>query len=153
MARSIFTKRKFPFHLIEIKKKKEKTKTTHYTSFPVFLSLLFVFSGTTCNTPVNPCSPNPCRNNGVCLVSNGQATCECTSTFTGSRCETQRQACGGVSRNPVGVLQFPMGGSTYQHGLSCAWVLITEPSKVLNVTFTSFHLEQSTDCKFDFLQV
>lgn len=53
----------------------------------------------------------------------------------------------------MGTLQFPMGGSTYQHGLSCAWVLITEPSKVLNVTFTAFNLEISTDCKFDFLQV
>jgi len=53
----------------------------------------------------------------------------------------------------MGTLQFPMGGSTYQHGLSCAWVLITEPSKVLNVTFTAFNLEQSVDCKFDFLQV
>ncbi|EFN89302.1 Cubilin, partial [Harpegnathos saltator] len=111
------------------------------------------YSGVTCNTPADPCMPNPCRNNGVCVVLNGQATCECTSTFTGSRCETQRQACGGVSRNPVGVLQFPIGGSTYQHRLSCAWVLITEPTKVLNITFTAFHLEQSTDCKFDFLQV
>ncbi|XP_014475365.1 PREDICTED: cubilin [Dinoponera quadriceps] len=111
------------------------------------------YSGTTCNTPADPCTPNPCQNNGVCVVSNGQATCECTSTFTGSRCETQRQSCGGVSRNLIGRLQFPTSGSTYQHGLSCAWVLITDPSKVLNVTFTSFHLEQSTDCKFDFLQV
>lgn len=118
-----------------------------------FLYFLSACLGATCNTPADPCAPNPCRNNGVCVVLNGQATCECTSTFTGSRCETQRQSCGGVSRNPLGVLQFPMGGSTYQHGLSCAWVLITDPSKVLNVTFTAFHLEQSTDCKFDFLQV
>ncbi|EFN66210.1 Cubilin [Camponotus floridanus] len=111
------------------------------------------YSGTTCNTPTDPCSPNPCRNNGICNVLNGQATCQCTSSYTGNRCETQRQTCGGVSRNPMGTLQFPMGGSTYQHGLSCAWVLITESSKVLNVTFTAFNLEQSTDCKFDFLQI
>ncbi|XP_011637168.1 cubilin-like [Pogonomyrmex barbatus] len=111
------------------------------------------YSGTTCNTPNDPCSPNPCRNSGICTVLDGQATCQCTSSFTGSRCETPRQACGGVLRNPMGTLQFPMGGNTYQHGLSCAWVLITESSKVLNVTFTAFNLEQSTDCKFDFLQI
>ncbi|XP_012062648.1 PREDICTED: cubilin [Atta cephalotes] len=111
------------------------------------------YSGLTCNVPIDPCTPNPCRNSGICTVLNGQATCQCTTSFTGSRCEMPRQACGGVLRNPMGTLQFPMGGSTYQHGLSCAWVLITEPSKVLNVTFTSFNLEQSTDCKFDFLQI
>ncbi|XP_050461753.1 cubilin-like [Cataglyphis hispanica] len=111
------------------------------------------YSGITCNIPADPCSPNPCRNNGICIVLNGQATCQCTSSFTGNRCETPRQTCGGVSRNPIGTLQFPMGGSTYQHGLSCAWVLITDSSKVLNVTFTAFNLEQSTDCKFDFLQI
>lgn len=117
------------------------------------LIILCKHLGTTCNTPTDPCSPNPCRNNGICNVLNGQATCQCTSSYTGNRCETQRQTCGGVSRNPMGTLQFPMGDSTYQHGLSCAWVLITESSKVLNVTFTAFNLEQSTDCKFDFLQV
>ncbi|KAH0948163.1 hypothetical protein HN011_006977 [Eciton burchellii] len=111
------------------------------------------YSGTTCNTRVDPCSPNPCRNNGVCQILDGQVTCQCRPSFTGSRCETPRQSCGGVSRNPIGRLQFPMGGSTYQHGLSCAWVLTTEPSKVLNVTFTSFNLEHSLDCKFDFLQI
>ncbi|XP_039305004.1 cubilin isoform X2 [Solenopsis invicta] len=111
------------------------------------------YSGSTCHIPTNPCSPNPCRNSGICTVLSGQATCQCTPSFTGTRCETSRQTCGGVLRNPMGTLQFPMGGSTYQHGLSCAWVLITERSKVLNVTFTAFNLEQSTECKFDFLQI
>ncbi|KAL0113327.1 hypothetical protein PUN28_012468 [Cardiocondyla obscurior] len=111
------------------------------------------YSGSKCNISTDPCSPNPCRNNGICLAVNGHATCQCTTSFTGNRCETPRQACGGVLRNPTGTLQFPMGGSTYQHELSCAWVLITEPSKVLNITFTAFNLEHSVDCKFDFLQI
>ncbi|CAK9795155.1 Cubn [Anthophora quadrimaculata] len=111
------------------------------------------YTGTTCNVAIDPCSPNPCKNNGVCLISNGAATCDCPSPYTGSRCETARQTCGGVSRNPVGHLEFPLGGNVYQHGLSCAWVLITNSSLVLNVTFTKFNLEQSTDCKYDFLQI
>lgn len=102
---------------------------------------------------IDPCSPNPCKNNGVCTISNGMVSCDCPSTYTGTRCETPRQTCGGVSRNPVGHLEFPIGGNVYQHGLSCAWVLITNSSLVLNVTFTRFDLEHSTDCKYDFLQV
>ncbi|XP_071569184.1 cubilin isoform X2 [Temnothorax nylanderi] len=111
------------------------------------------YSGTTCNIPTDPCSPNPCRNNGICIVLSGRTTCQCTTSFTGNRCETPRQACGGMLRNPTGTVQFPIGGSTYQHGLSCAWVLKTDSSKVLNVTFTAFNIEHSTDCKFDFLQI
>ncbi|KAG7199007.1 hypothetical protein KM043_013159 [Ampulex compressa] len=111
------------------------------------------YTGVTCNEQVDPCTPNPCKNSGTCIVSNGEAVCNCLLTFTGSRCETSRQSCGGVTRNPVGHLVFPISGNSYQHGLSCAWVLITNHSLVLNVTFTSFNLEQSTDCKFDFLQI
>lgn len=116
-----------------------------------YISTIIV--GATCNVKIDPCSPNPCKNNGVCAVSNGVVTCDCPSTYTGTRCETPRQTCGGVSRNPVGHLEFPIGGNVYQHGLSCAWVLITNSSLVLNVTFTRFNLEHSTDCKYDFLQV
>ncbi|KAI4498132.1 hypothetical protein M0802_006618 [Mischocyttarus mexicanus] len=111
------------------------------------------YTGTTCNTQIDLCAPNPCKNNGVCVVSGGAVTCDCPNSYTGTRCETQRQTCGGVSRNPIGHLEFPIGGTTYQHGLSCAWVLVTNSSQVLNVTFTSFNLENSIDCKFDFLQI
>ncbi|XP_029048305.2 cubilin isoform X2 [Osmia bicornis bicornis] len=111
------------------------------------------YTGTTCDTKIDPCTPNPCRNNGVCVSSSTGINCDCPSTFTGSRCESPRQSCGGVSRNPLGHLQFPIGGNVYQPGLSCAWVLVTNYSLVLNVTFTQFNLEQSTDCKYDFLQI
>ncbi|XP_012136673.2 cubilin [Megachile rotundata] len=111
------------------------------------------FTGPTCSAQVEPCNPNPCKNSGVCVFSSGVVTCDCPSTYTGSRCETPRQACGGLSRNPIGHLEFPVGGHVYQHGLSCAWVLVTNYTQVLNVTFTKFNLEQSTDCKFDFLQI
>lgn len=111
-----------------------------------------IVPGTNCEVP-DPCTPNPCKNNGVCVIANGAATCSCPSVYTGDRCETPRQTCGGVSRNPIGELVFPMSGNVYQHGLSCAWVLNTNSSLVLNVTFTKFNIEQSTDCKYDFLQV
>lgn len=129
---------------------------SYVMSFYLLSYPLYKLLGTTCNIrpdTADPCWSNPCRNSGTCIVLNGQATCQCTSSFTGNRCETPRQTCGGVTRNPTGTLQFPMDSSTYQHGLSCAWVLITDPSKVLNVTFTVFNLEDSRECKYDFLQV
>jgi hypothetical protein len=37
---------------------------------------------------VDPCSPNPCLNGGMCTVAgNGSALCTCPSAFTGTRCE------------------------------------------------------------------
>lgn len=129
------------------------TINDHLSIISYLLDISTIIIGATCNVKIDPCSPNPCKNNGVCASSNGVVTCDCPSTYTGTRCETPRQTCGGVSRNPVGHLEFPIGGNVYQHGLSCAWVLITNSSLVLNVTFTRFNLEQSTDCKYDFLQV
>ncbi|XP_012276352.1 cubilin [Orussus abietinus] len=112
------------------------------------------FTGPTCRTTINPCSLNPCKNNGQCTVApSGAVLCLCTGSYSGPRCETPRDTCGGVIRDPIGVLQFPLRGTNYQHGLSCAWVLTTNHSMVLNITFTDFHLETSRDCRFDFLQV
>ena len=37
--------------------------------------------------------------------------------------------------------------------ISCAWLINTTPGKVMNVSFTRFHLEGSLDCKFDWVQV
>lgn len=126
----------------------------YYSQLPFSQRLIIfrIISGSTCDVR-DPCVPNPCKNSGVCVISNGVQTCDCPSTYTGNRCETPRQTCGGVSRNPLGHLEFPIGGNVYQHGLSCAWVLVTNSSLVLNVTFTRFNLEHSTDCKYDFLQV
>ncbi|XP_033326417.2 cubilin [Megalopta genalis] len=110
------------------------------------------YIGKNCNIK-DPCMPNPCRNSGICRLVDGAAICNCSATHTGIRCETPRQTCGGVARDPVGQLVFPKDGNVYQHGLNCAWLLTTNSLLVLNVTFTKFNIEKSTDCKFDFLQI
>ena len=111
-------------------------------------------SGETCSIPVNLCNPNPCKNNGICkTASSGDLMCECTSSFTGSRCERARQACGAVLRDPVGIVEYPQGGLNYQDGQTCAWQLKTNHSLVFNVTFTRFNLETSSECSYDFLEV
>ncbi|XP_046746481.1 cubilin-like [Diprion similis] len=112
------------------------------------------FTGRNCDTQANPCDPNPCRNRGTCTVSTRQRPiCVCTGSFTGPQCEIPRETCGGFIEDPAGILQFPSDGSKYPNGLSCAWVLGADENKVLNVTFTAFDLESSTDCQNDFLQI
>ncbi|XP_043273312.1 cubilin-like [Venturia canescens] len=112
------------------------------------------FTGTLCDAAVNPCIPNPCLNDGVCKSSDSQTiTCECTSTFKGPRCETQREDCGGLFKNPSGVLEFPTAGGNYAHDLNCAFVIITNTSKVLNISISRFGFEKSDNCRYDFFQI
>ncbi|XP_046746260.1 cubilin-like [Diprion similis] len=112
------------------------------------------YTGRNCDTKANPCDPNPCRNRGTCTVSTRQRPiCVCTGSFTGPQCETPTETCGGFIEDPAGILQFPSDGSKYPNGLSCAWVLGADENKVLNVTFTAFDLESSTDCQTDYLQI
>jgi cubilin len=63
--------------------------------------------------------------------------------------------CGGLLSNWNGTLQYPTDpNSNYVHNARCAWLIKTNHTKVLNVTFTKFDLEASNeDCKFDWLQV
>ncbi|XP_057337332.1 cubilin-like isoform X2 [Microplitis mediator] len=112
------------------------------------------YTGITCATQINPCSPNPCKNEGICTLTETRAiSCECTATYSGPRCETPKEACGGVIRDLSGTLTYPSSGVTYGHGLSCAFILATNNSLVLNVTFTKFDLESTPGCRHDFLQI
>ncbi len=118
----------------------------------------------TCNCPVgtmqpncayafNPCAPNPCRNGGTCIRLLGfNYRCACTPSFTGNTCDNERSECGGVLIGQSGNLKYPLS-STYTHNTRCAWMIRTNSTQVLNVTFTKFALENSADCRFDWLQV
>jgi len=62
--------------------------------------------------------------------------------------------CGGSLSGLEGTLRFPHDSSqSYGHNTNCMWWLRTEPGKVLNITFTRFHLEGGGGCGFDWLQV
>jgi hypothetical protein len=62
--------------------------------------------------------------------------------------------CGGVLTGLSGRLQYPHSGSIeYGHNVNCAWLIITNITKVLQLNFTKFDLEHSPNCEFDFLQV
>jgi hypothetical protein len=39
---------------------------------------------------VDPCSPNPCQNNGICTATGTSFVCACLDGFSGQRCETRK---------------------------------------------------------------
>jgi len=44
------------------------------------------FTGSTCETEVNACVPNPCQHDGVCDSRQGGFYCRCRSGYTGNKC-------------------------------------------------------------------
>ncbi|XP_069067650.1 cubilin [Pleurodeles waltl] len=113
------------------------------------------WTGTNCTENVNECASNPCQNGGRCIDGVNGYSCNCTSTWTGPQCQTPQQACGGTLLAQSGSFSYPNnpGSQRYDHRVSCSWVIRTNPSKVLRVTFPYFQLESSQRCSFDYLQV
>ncbi|XP_065362088.1 cubilin homolog [Calliphora vicina] len=116
------------------------------------------FLGPTCTPAPSFCSPNPCHNGGRCHVIKTTTVhkflCECRPGFRGEKCEKRANDCGGVLRGESGRLSYPPGvQSQYEHNSQCAWIIRTNEILVLNVTFNNFELEDSTECRFDWLQI
>ncbi|XP_065114614.1 cubilin [Paramisgurnus dabryanus] len=113
------------------------------------------WAGQNCDQNVNECSSNPCQNGGTCVDGINGYTCTCTSQWTGPQCQTPQQECGGVLESPAGTFSYPNNPGTgeYDHQVSCAWVIRTDPGQVLRITFPFFDIENSGSCTFDFLEV
>lgn len=111
--------------------------------------------------PISGCSSSPCRNGGTCQPLGSGFRCRCPATHRGVICEAEARQCGGVLTAASGVLAFPVvsgglvqqGTSLYSHNQRCAWLIQTNVTQVLNVTFTQFSLEPSVECRFDWLQI
>lgn len=109
----------------------------------------------TCERVIDFCTPNPCQNNGTCarVGATRRYKCTCPKEFAGVNCQTQTRSCGGVRTEESGVISYPDAVSAYYHNSKCAWLLKTNHTKVLNITFTKFHIEPSQDCRYDWLQI
>ncbi|XP_071062991.1 LOW QUALITY PROTEIN: cubilin [Pseudochaenichthys georgianus] len=111
------------------------------------------WQGVNCDQNINECLSNPCQNGGTCADGSNGFTCTCTTQWTGPLCQTAQQVCGGYLTGPAGSFSYPNNHDEYDHQVSCAWVIRTDPNKILRITFPFFHLESSTNCNFDFLQI
>uniref|UniRef100_A0A1Y1LNZ2 Cubilin n=1 Tax=Photinus pyralis TaxID=7054 RepID=A0A1Y1LNZ2_PHOPY len=113
------------------------------------------FTGRNCDIQKDACQSNPCRNGGTCRsLLNISFKCICTSSYTGNFCESERQACGGLLRSPSGNIKYPATASHVSDPkVNCAWVIQTNRTKVLNITFTKFNLQNSGTCVHDWLQI
>ncbi|XP_018518176.1 cubilin-like, partial [Lates calcarifer] len=113
------------------------------------------WQGVNCDQNINECSSNPCQNGGTCTDGINGFTCTCTAEWTGPLCQTAQQECGGYLTGPAGSFSYPNipGHEEYDHQVSCAWVIRVDPNKILRITFPFFHLENSANCNYDFLQI
>uniref|UniRef100_A0A8C4D9G2 Cubilin n=1 Tax=Dicentrarchus labrax TaxID=13489 RepID=A0A8C4D9G2_DICLA len=113
------------------------------------------WQGVNCDQNLNECLSNPCQNGGTCNDGIDGFTCTCTAQWTGQFCQSPQQVCGGHLTGSAGSFSYPNtpGHDEYDHQVSCAWVIRVDANKILRITFPFFHLESSTNCNFDFLQI
>ena len=108
-----------------------------------------------CERSIDICTPNPCQNNGTCskIDSSRRYKCTCPKEFSGVNCQTQTRSCGGIRKEESGIISYPDSSTTYHHNSRCAWLIKTNHTKVLNITFTKFNIEPSPECKYDWVQI
>ncbi|XP_050336908.1 cubilin homolog [Bactrocera neohumeralis] len=111
------------------------------------------FMGPTCDKP-DACQSSPCQNGGTCaLLLNNKYRCSCPRGTTGPNCEIVRSFCGSIIQQSTGMLSYPPNGGEYLSNERCAWIIRTNISQILNVTFSRFDVEPATDCNKDWLQL
>ncbi|EDV46242.2 cubilin homolog [Drosophila erecta] len=108
-----------------------------------------------CEPQPGPCDQQPCKNGGRCrpTTSGDLFVCQCLPGYRGRLCDTRFSSCNGMLSAQSGRLRYPPEGTGYEHNAQCAWVIRTSESLVVNVTFNSFDVEDSTECRFDWLQI
>lgn len=113
------------------------------------------YGGVHCDTPIDGCASSPCLNGGTCRQDTTYGfRCECTAQYSGSLCQVRSKSCGGVLDAEEGSISFPLMNNTrYNNNEQCAWLIHTDSDKVINVTFSKFSVELTTECSGDFLQI
>ena len=55
--------------------------------------MMMIDIGNHCEIETNPCSSNPCRNNGTCSISSNNYSCQCIPPYDGVHCESVVNVC------------------------------------------------------------
>lgn len=108
-----------------------------------------------CANTTDLCTSKFCLNGGTCTTYKGTMLfCECSEGFSGVNCGIRAPSKNGWLRKPNGTLIYPPNSNeTYEHVSNKEWTIKTMRTKVLNITFTKFDVEESSDCKNNYLQV
>lgn len=112
-----------------------------------------------CSLASTVCDSSPCQNGGTCrqirIFNQETYRCICPPGKNGRNCQIEQSSCGGVLNSFNGTLKYPSSSYqlTYAHNARCAWLIKTDEDKVLNITFSKFNLENSRECRFDWLQI
>ncbi len=102
--------------------------------------ILFIgFIGDHCETDLDECDPNPCRNNGICTDLINSYRCTCPNGFEGKNCENNVDECrdnpclnGGTCRDSIASYSCDCPAGFYGRALlRCV---------ILNVLLVSEHL-------------
>ncbi|XP_073838449.1 cubilin homolog [Musca autumnalis] len=112
------------------------------------------YSGALCET-VDGCHPNPCKNDATCKpLGNQSYKCACKRGTTGKHCEIVRSVCSTILRESAGELTYPTENATeYAPQERCVWIIRRQPAEIINLTFTTFDLEEDPECSHDWLQI
>ncbi|TNN61141.1 Cubilin [Liparis tanakae] len=65
------------------------------------------------------------------------------------------QGCGGYLSTPIGMFGSPDANQDglYEPRLDCLWTIETPVNKAVNLTFSSFDIEASSTCRYDYVKV
>lgn len=62
-------------------------------------------------------------------------------------------ACGGILKNPTGIIQSPKHPENYLHNQKCEWIISVNESYRIQLTWLTFALENQRNCVNDYVEV
>ncbi|KAM4028087.1 cubilin isoform 1-T1 [Anomaloglossus baeobatrachus] len=63
------------------------------------------------------------------------------------------EGCGGTMTTPEGAINSPGYPNVYPHGVNCMWIISVPPGNLIRLTFSTFNLEHSHSCQYDYLEI
>ncbi|XP_070551899.1 bone morphogenetic protein 1-like [Ptychodera flava] len=104
-------------------------------------------------TGIDPCLSQPCENGGTCVFDNNTSyRCDCAAGFVGTECHDVD--CGNQQFMTEAMeITSPFYPQQYPLYKRCSYRLESEPGKLIEVKFSKFALENSHECKKDFVDI